>query len=85
MNEFEKIEDFDNQSIQTIVFNMCKWFNFDLVTFFCEPRPAVASRVWINLKIEKAGKTWWIDGQRNDIVRKRLIEWLRSHLENERG
>jgi len=85
MNEFEKLEDFDNHTIQTIIFNMCKWFGFDLVTFFVEPRAEVASRVWINLKIEKAGKTWWIDGQRNDIVRKRLIEWLRSHLEKERG
>lgn len=81
MNAFEKIEDFDNQSIQTIAYNMCKWFGFDAVNINYEVRHDVESGMWINVKINLKERTFYIDGQRNDIVRKRLIEWLRSHIE----
>lgn len=81
MNAFEKLEAFDEQSISLIAFNMCKWFDFDKVTINYEPRNDVESRMWITVKVEHKGKTFYIDGQRNDIVRKRLIDWLRSHRE----
>ena len=81
MNSFEKIEQFENQSIQTIAYNMCKWFLFDRVNVNYEPRGNVESRMWITVKIEVGGKTYYIDGQRNDIVHRRLVEWLKGHIE----
>ena len=85
MNAFEKLEQFENQSIQTISYNMCKWFLFDRVNVNYEPRHNVESGMWINVKIEINNKTYYIDGQRNDIVHRRLVEWLKSHLEKARG
>lgn len=85
MNAFEKLEDFDNQSIQTIAFNMCKWFLFDAVNINYAVRDNVESGIWITVKIEINEKTFYIDGQRNDIVHRRLTEWLRNHIQKIRG
>lgn len=81
MNAFEKLEAFEDQSIQTIAYNMCKWFDFDGVDISYKPRHNVESGMWINVIILYKDKTFWIDGQRNDIVKKRLIDWLKSHIE----
>jgi hypothetical protein len=80
MSIFEKLEAFEDQSIQTIAFNMCKWFDFDSVNINTEIRHNVESGVWINIKIQRKEKAYYIDGQRNDIVKRRLIEWLRSNI-----
>lgn len=85
MNAFEKLEAFEEQTLPTIAYNMCKWFLFDRVNINYAPRDNVESRIWISVKIEINNKTFYIDGQRNDIVKKRLIEWLRSHIEKTRN
>jgi hypothetical protein len=86
MNAFEKLEKFDEQSIQQIAFNMVKWFMFDQVTIKTETRGNVESTVWITVIIEwgDGAHKMYIDGQRNDIVHRRLSEWLRTHLEKQR-
>lgn len=77
---FEKLYDFESQSMQGIIFNMIKWLYFDSVDMECKSRSDVESRVWITIKIQKDGNTWYVDGQRNDIVKKRLIEWLEKNV-----
>lgn len=64
---------------------MCKWFLFDRVIIDYSPRDNVESGMWISVKIEINSKTYYIDGQRNDIVHRRLVEWLKSHLQKTRG
>lgn len=80
----DDIEKFEDQSLQVIAWNMCKWFLFDSVNINCEGRAAVESGIWITVKVEINGKTIHIDGQRIDIVKRRLIEWLRKHIEQSR-
>ena len=84
MGLLEKLHDFDNQSIQVIAFNMIKWFNFDSVDISISERSNVESRVWIRVEIRKGDQQWHIDGQRNDIVHRRLAEWLKEHLEKQK-
>lgn len=62
---------------------MCKWFDFESVNVNYEQRNSVASRIWINIRIEDKNKTYYISGQRNDIVKRRLIDWLRSYIESQ--
>jgi len=79
---FDKLYDFENQTMQAIFFNMIKWFEFDSIDVECKRRPDVESTVWISITIQKGEKTWYIDGQRNDIVKRRLVEWLNKNVEN---
>ena len=83
---FEKLEKFEEQSVQAIVFNMIKWFGFDRVTVETEVRNNVESSVWITVKIEwEDGKhSMHITGQRNDIVQRRLSEFMKEHLRKQR-
>jgi hypothetical protein len=82
MGLIEKLYDFKSQSLQGIAFNLVKWFNFDEVKINTRQRDNVESRVWITVELEKDGKTTWIDGQRNDIVHRRLVEWLETNIKN---
>jgi hypothetical protein len=85
MVAFEKIEAFEEQTLQTIAFNMCKWFGFDRVIIENQVRNNVESGIWITVTIEwdaKLIKRFSISAQRNDLIKERLIKWLRSHLEN---
>lgn len=80
MGLIEKLYDFKSQSLQSIAFNLVKWFNFDEVKINTRQRDNVESRVWITVELEKDGKTTWIDGQRIDIVHRRLVEWLETNI-----
>lgn len=82
MGIFDKLYDFKNQSLQQLAFNLVKWFNFDSVKVNTRQRDNVESRVWITVELEKDGKTTWIDGQRNNIVHRRLVEWLEINIKN---
>lgn len=82
MGIFDKLYDFKNQSLQQLAFNLVKWFNFDSVKVNTRQRDNVESRVWITVELEKDGKVTWIDGQRNDIVHRRLVEWLEINIKN---
>ena len=84
MNAFEKIEDFESQTIGTLAQNMIIWFGFDDVQMRFISRPEVASRVWIDVEIQKGKDKWFVSGQTGKIVHRRLVEWLKSHLENTR-
>ena len=86
MGFFEKLEKFEEQSVQAIVFNMIKWFGFDRVTVETEVRNNVESSVWITVKIEwEDGKhSMHITGQRHDIVQRRLSEFMKEHLRKQR-
>lgn len=83
MNAFEKIKDFDSQPLSQISFNMVKWFNFERVDISMYERLNVESMVWISIKIVKGEKTWYVDGQRIDIVKRRLREFLNKEITNE--
>jgi hypothetical protein len=85
MSAFENLQNFDEQTMQTIAFNMCKWFDFEAVNINYAGRANVESGIWITIKIEYKAKTFYIDGQRNDIVKRRLIEWLRNHIQKIRS
>lgn len=85
MGLLDQIENFESQPISTIVFNMIKWFEFDDVNINYYFRDNVESGVWIAIKIKKGENVWWVDGQRNDIVRRRLAEWLKNYLEKQRN
>jgi hypothetical protein len=66
----------EKMAVSSIVWLMIKCFNFDTVDVNTAYRKDVESGVWITVKIEKGGKTWYIDGQRTDIIQRRLIEYL---------
>lgn len=85
MGIIERLKDFESQSIQTIAYNMCKWFEFESVNIDTQYRDNVESHVWITIKITNKLNTFHISGQRNDIVKKRLIEWLTLHLNNNKS
>lgn len=76
MGILDKIIDFESQPLSQIIFNMIKWFEFDGVNAETWARNNVESGVWISLHIRKGEKTWCVDGQRLDIVKRRLIEFL---------
>lgn len=80
MSVFDKIKDFESQPLSQITFNMVKWFNFDTVSTDISYRANVESTVWISIKIVKGEKTWYVDGQRIDIVKRRLIEFLNKEI-----
>lgn len=85
MGLLDQIENFDSQPISTIVFNMIKWFEFDDVNINYYFRDNVESGVWIVIKIKKGEAVWLVDGQKNDIVRRRLSEWMKNYLEKQRN
>lgn len=80
----EEIEDFEKQTLTHIVYNMIMWFGFDDVQIHFTSRPEVASRLWVDIEIKKDNSRWSVSGQRNDIVRRRLIDWLTKNIENYR-
>ncbi|MBC7947196.1 MAG: hypothetical protein H7Y42_04900 [Chitinophagaceae bacterium] len=79
-NVFAKIADLESQPLSQIIYNLIKWYNVDNITSEFYHRPQVESSVWIQLKITKDDKTWYVDGQRNDIVKRRLIEWFNRYV-----
>lgn len=76
MSVIDNLTKFEEQPVSHVIYNMIKWFNFDQVEMNTCVRDEVESRVWMTLKIQKADKTWYVDGQRLDIVKRRLIEFL---------
>lgn len=80
MGILDKIMDFEGQPLSQITYNMVKWFDFDCVDISTSYRADVESRVWISIKIIKKESTWYVDGQRIDIVKRRLIEFLNKEL-----
>lgn len=78
----DEITEWEQMSVNGIASIMVTWLNYHSVTFTTESRPAVASRVWHRLEIHKTDNephaNMYIDGQRLDIVKKRLIEYLDS-------
>ncbi len=76
MGMLDQIINFESQSLSSIVYNMVKWFEFDGVNTETWRRDNVESGVWISVSIRKGEKTWHVDGQRLDIVKRRLIEFL---------
>lgn len=76
MGILNKIMDFESQPLSSIIYVMVKWFQFDRVQQDIKVRSDVESGVWINLKIEQQGREWHISGQTNEIVKRRLIEFL---------
>lgn len=85
MNVFDKIENFEEQGIMTIAYNMVKWFCFDEVNVDFQPRDNVESGMWITVKIQINSKTYYIVGQRIDVVHRKLVQWIRLHIEKARG
>lgn len=72
------IEDFYNwekMSISNIIWLMVKWFNCTDVQMEVTERN-VESGVWFRIQFVRDGNTYYCDGQRPDIVRKRLIDRL---------
>lgn len=67
-------------SISNIIYLMVKWFDCTAVEMEVTQRSNVESGVWWRVKFEKDNNTYYADGQRMDIVRRRLIERL-DHLE----
>jgi hypothetical protein len=80
MSEIDKINDLDSQPVSQIIYNMIKWFNVDSVTQETEYRSNVESTVWMTLKITMKDKTWYIEGQRLDIIKDRLIGWFKRNI-----
>ncbi|MGN6416155.1 MAG: hypothetical protein ACTHMC_01595 [Pseudobacter sp.] len=76
MSLIDSLHAFEFQSTHQLVYNMVKWFCFDEVEYTTRHRPNVESTVWMQLTIEKDGKKWVVEGQRLDIVKRRLIEFL---------
>ena len=76
-------EDFYNwekMSLARIITLMVKWFGFPSVNMQVHERDNVESGIWYELKIEHSDlgqiNTSYISGQRSDVVRRRLIEFL---------
>lgn len=74
--DLEKFYEWEKMNVTYIIYLMIKWFNFDAVNFETRNRPDVESCVWFDIKIEKDKKTWYVSGQRPDIIHRRLIEFL---------
>jgi len=72
------IEDFYNwekMSISNIISLMVKWFDVESVKMEVN-KSNVESGVWWTIEFEKGCKKYFVNGQRTDIVRRRLIEQL---------
>lgn len=80
MGQLDKILDFESQPVSAITYNLIKWFNVDKIEMETSSRLNVESGVWIQLRITIKDKTWYVDGQRLDIVKRRLIEWYNKNL-----
>lgn len=76
MSIIDRIQNFEDQPLSQIIYNMIKWYNYDSVEMHTHARANVESGIWISLQIHKELKTWYVDGQRLDIVKRRLIEFL---------
>jgi hypothetical protein len=79
--DLEKIYDWENMALSSITTLMVKWFNFDKVEMTTTGRVAVESGIWFDITIHrgeigKGGHQWSVSGQRTDIVKRRLIEFL---------
>ena len=82
MSQIEQIENFEAQSLQQIALNMCKWFGFNRVKIETQVRSNVESGIWIIITMEwDRRKRFSISAQRNELVKERLIKWLREHRE----
>lgn len=74
----DKYFDWEKMTITSIIGLMIMYLGFDKVEMECYARPEVASRIWFNISIRSseghliAG----VDGQRIDILKRRLIEYL---------
>lgn len=84
------ITNWEDMTVGGITAIMVTYLNFHSVVTTTESRPAVASRVWHRLEIYKTDNephaNMHIDGQRLDIVKKRLIEYLDSeNLRSKKG
>jgi hypothetical protein len=80
MSVFEEIENFEKQSVSMIIYNLIKWYMVDRIEMETYSRPEVESSVWIQLRITVKEKSWYVEGQRLDIVKRRLIEWFEKNL-----
>jgi hypothetical protein len=80
MGVLDDITDFERQPVSAIIYNLIKWFDVDRIEMETSSRPNVESGVWIRLRITIKDKTWYVDGQRLDIVKRRLIEWHNKNL-----
>lgn len=72
------IEDFylwEKMPISNIIYLMVKWFNCTSVEMEVSQRD-VESGVWFHIKFDRDGKTYYANGQRPDIARRRLIAEL---------
>lgn len=72
-------EDFYNwekMSISNIISLMVKWFGITSVRMEVFERANVESGVWWEIEFEKDGQKHFANGQRMDVVRRRLIESL---------
>lgn len=76
--DLNKYYQWEYMALSSIIWLMIKWFNFDSVEMETEYRKDVESGVWISLKIVQGNVANYITGQRPDIVKKRLIEYLDS-------
>lgn len=76
MSKIDDLLKFEDQPVSQIIYSMVKWMGFDDVEMNAVGKAAVESGVWVLIRIKKGKKVWWIDGQRLDIVKRRLIEFL---------
>ena len=82
MSIFEEIENFDKQPVSMIIYNLIKWYMVDKIEMETYSRPEVESGVWIQLRITVKEKSWYVEGQRLDIVKRRLIDWFERNLKH---
>lgn len=73
--DIAKFYDWENMALSKIIGLMVKWFNVESVEMEVTERP-VESGVWWHIKFIRNGKTYYANGQRADIVRRRLIAEL---------
>lgn len=73
------IEDFykwEDKSISNIIYLMVKCFGFGGVKLELIQRDNVESGVWWEVEFERDAQRYFVNGQRMEIVKRRLIEQL---------
>lgn len=83
MGVFDEVPNFEKWNVNGLIHNMVKYYNYHSVEMKVVYRPDVASRLWIEIKIEiedvaeddyiKLSKnTFHVSGQRFDIIKDKV-------------
>jgi hypothetical protein len=77
---FEDLYKWESMSVSGILYVVVKWLNYESVKFELVERGSVESGIWYTIelweKTDQPHASGYISSQRDDLLKKRLIEFL---------